>query len=91
MQPETRMPVPVRSSSTVVVNAADERDAAAPERLLATGEVAALLDVDEETVRRYRERWGLPHIRLPSGRCRYPELAVQRWVARHFRAFGEFK
>lgn len=93
MQPEADMPksVVLAADEVALRRASPESAAVEPERMLSTGEVAAFLGVNVETVRRYRESWGLPHIRLPSGRCRYPEGAFRRWVARHFKAFGEFE
>lgn len=92
MQPEPQMPKAARSSAPAAQALAPApEECEEPERMLSTGEVSGLLDVNAETVRRYRERWGLPHVRLPSGRCRYPERALKRWVARNFVAFGDFE
>ena len=50
------------------------------ERLLLLGEVAALLRVDERTVRRWTVREGLPCIHLGT-RLRFSQRNVLRWVS----------
>ena len=48
-----------------------------PEELISVPEVADLLDVTEETVRRWAETGLLRHVRLPSGRFRFERSDIE--------------
>jgi excisionase family DNA binding protein len=56
------------------------------QQLLTARQVAALLGVCPETVRRYTERGELPAVRLPGtvrGRLRYRRDDLETWLAEH--------
>lgn len=50
-----------------------------PRRLLRTSDIAALCDVSEKTVRKYRIEKGLPAIRF-GNEYRYQLESVLRWL-----------
>jgi excisionase family DNA binding protein len=51
------------------------------DRLLTTREVAIILRVSPETVLRWVRRGKLDARRLPGGELRFPEQALQDWLA----------
>ena len=48
-----------------------------PDELLSAADVGALLQVSDETVRRWAEANKIPHIRLPSGQLRFYRTDVE--------------
>jgi excisionase family DNA binding protein len=51
------------------------------EQLLTAREVADIIGVSSETILRWVRRGQLSAIRLPSGALRFPEQALQDWLA----------
>lgn len=49
---------------------------AAKPQLLTVGEAAALLNVDEQTIRRWIDAASIPYMELPGGSCRIPQGAL---------------